>query len=75
MNNHKQGQFNVFWGLLRGKLSLWIKYGEAKPKLNDRLLRCCPKAFGVVISLSKQEIKVVAWQNSNKSPIKILHNS
>ena len=60
MNSHKQGRFNVFWSLLRGKLSLGIKYGEVKPELNDGLLRRCPKAFGVVISLSKQEIKAVA---------------
>ena len=52
------------WG---GNLCLWIKYREAKSKLNDGHLRWCLKAFGMMISLSKQKTNAALGQNNDKS--------
>ena len=61
------------WG---GNWCLWIKYWKVKPKLIDGLLRWCSKAFGVMIIKPIQaRNKGYIWLNSNKSPIKILHNT
>ena len=72
-----QGVFwtKFVWRVLRGKLMssneiFWGGGGGGQAETQRWALRWCPKAFGVVISLSKQVIKVAPWQEQYQGPIK-----